>query len=233
MHVRSIIMILILTLIIGFANADRMTVAPQGADYSTIQQSLNNASDGDVIEVHSGVYKEHVHIQHSVVLLGVDTGSGLPVVNANGSSSAITIRANGTNVEGFNLTGSGGCGCGNAGIAVNSYDNIIKNNILYKNKYGIYIEPGMMNNTLYSNDFLENKIAANDTGGNRWSVEARGEGLIGFLRGAKLIGNHFSDYDEPGEGCNDTNSDGFCDEPRMIRDGPGIDEHPSVSPFHA
>lgn len=39
---------------------------------------------------------------------------------------------------------------------------------------------------------------------------------MGLLKGAKIIGNHYSDYDEPGEGCNDTNSDGFCDEPRTI-----------------
>ncbi|HOI19876.1 MAG: hypothetical protein GKC09_02345 [Methanosarcinales archaeon] len=54
------------------------------------------------------------HVLHSVALIGVDTGSGRPVIDANGSSSAITLRANGTRIEGFNLTGSGGCGCGNA-----------------------------------------------------------------------------------------------------------------------
>ena len=195
-------MILILIAIIGFANAARITVAPEGADYSKIQGALNNASDGDVIEVQSGRYVEHVYILHSVSLIGVDTGSGRPVIDANGSSSAITLRANGTRIEGFNLTGSGGCGCGNAGIFIDS-----------------------------SNDFLGNRVAANDTVGNRWSMEMKEEGLMGLLKGAKVIGNHYSDYDEPGEGCNDTNSDGFCDEPRMIRNGPGIDEHPLVAPI--
>ncbi|WP_348304108.1 hypothetical protein [Methanothrix sp.] len=195
-------MILILIAIIGFANAARITVAPKGADYSKIQGALNNASDGDVIEVQSGRYVEHVYILHSVSLIGVDTGSGRPVIDANGSSSAITLRANGTRIEGFNLTGSGGCGCGNAGIFIDS-----------------------------SNDFLGNRVAANDTVGNRWSMEMKEEGLMGLLKGAKVIGNHYSDYDEPGEGCNDTNSDGFCDEPRMIRNGPGIDEHPLVAPI--
>jgi len=56
---------------------------------------------------------------------------------------------------------------------------------------------------------------------------------MGLLKGAKIIGNHYSDYDEPGEGCNDTNSDGFCDEPRTIGNGPGIDEHPLVAPIIA
>lgn len=224
-------MILILTLIIGFATAAKITVAPEGADYSTIQQALNNASDGDIIEVQSGEYVEHVQVLHSVALIGVDTGSGRPVVDANKSSSAITLRANATRIEGFNLTGSGGCGCGNAGILVDSSHNIIQNNVLYKNRYGIYIEEGATNNTLYSNDFLENRVSANDTGGNRWSMEMKEGGLLGLLKGAKLMGNHYSDFDEPGEGCNDTNSDGFCDEPRMFGNGPGIDEHPLVVPI--
>ena len=231
MHARSIIMILILILIIGFATAAKITVAPEGADYSTIQQALNNASDGDIIEVQSGEYVEHVQVLHSVALIGVDTGSGRPVVDANKSSSAITLRANATRIEGFNLTGSGGCGCGNAGILVDSSHNIIQNNVLYKNRYGIYIEEGATNNTLYSNDFLENRVSANDTGGNRWSMEMKEGGLLGLLKGAKLMGNHYSDFDEPGEGCNDTNSDGFCDEPRMFGNGPGIDEHPLVVPI--
>ena len=226
-------MILILIAIIGFANAARITVAPEGADYSKIQRALNNASDGDIIEVQSGIYVEHVYVLHSVALIGVDTGSGRPVIDANGSSSAITLRANGTRIDGFNLTGSGGCGCGNAGIFIDSSDNIILNNILYKNRYGVYIEEGATNNTIHSNDFLKNRVAANDTVGNRWSMEMKEEGLMGLLKGAKIIGNHYSDYDEPGEGCNDTNSDGFCDEPRTIRNGPGIDEHPLVAPIKA
>jgi len=218
-------------MIIGFATAAKITVAPEGADYSTIQQALNNASDGDIIEVQSGEYVEHVQVLHSVALIGVDTGSGRPVVDANKSSSAITLRANATRIEGFNLTGSGGCGCGNAGILVDSSHNIIQNNVLYKNRYGIYIEEGATNNTLYSNDFLENRVSANDTGGNHWSMEMKEGGLLGLLKGAKLMGNHYSDFDEPGEGCNDTNSDGFCDEPRMFGNGPGIDEHPLVVPI--
>ncbi len=233
MHARSIIMILILILIIGFANAARITVAPEDADYSSIQEALNNASDGDIIEVQSGVYVEHVNVLHSVALIGVDTGSGRPVVDANKSSSAITLRANGTRIEGFNLTGSGGCGCGNAGILVDSSSNTIQNNVLYKNRYGIYIEEGAKNNTIYSNDFLENRVPANDTGGNSWGTEIKEGGLMGLLKGAKLMGNHYSDFDEPGEGCNDTNSDGFCDEPRMIGNGPGIDEHPLAAPMNA
>ena len=50
--------------------------------------------------------------------------------------------------------------------------------------------------------------------------------------GTKVYGNHYSDYDQPGEGCNDTNNDGFCDAPRKIGDGPNVDNYPSIPPLN-
>lgn len=230
-------LIIILILILGFANAATITVGPKDADYSVIQQAVDNASAGDIVEVQSGIYRENVYFFNMpVTLLGVDTGKGLPVVDAGGSSSAITILSNDTTVSGFNLTNSGHCGCGNAGVLVESFNNTIKNNVIFKNKYGIYVSPGKTNNTFVSNDFLENEIlTANDTNGNRWSEGEKAgglQGLLSFITGAKVIGNHYSDYDEPGEGCNDTNNDGFCDLPRNIGNGSAFDNHPSISPLN-
>jgi parallel beta-helix repeat protein len=229
-------LIIILILILGFANAAKITVGPKDANYSVIQQAVDNASAGDIVEVQSGVYRENVYLFNMpVTLLGVDTGKGLPVVDAGGSSSAITILSNDTTISGFNLTNSGHCGCGNAGILVESYNNTIRNNVIFKNKYGIFVRPGKMNNTFLSNDILENEISANDTSGNRWSEEEKAgglQGLLEFITGAKVIGNHYSDYDEPGEGCNDTNNDGFCDLPWKIGGGPNVDNYPSISPLN-
>ena len=229
-------LIIILILILGFANAAKITVGPKDANYSVIQQAVDNASAGDIVEVQSGVYRENVYFFNMpVTLLGVDTGKGLPVVDAGGSSSAITILSNDTTISGFNLTNSGHCGCGNAGILVESYNNTIRNNVIFKNKYGIFVRPGKTNNTFLSNDLLENEISANDTSGNRWSEEEKAgglQGLLEFITGAKVIGNHYSDYDEPGEGCNDTNNDGFCDLPRKIGGGPNVDNYPSISPLN-
>jgi parallel beta-helix repeat protein len=229
-------LIIILILILGFANAAKITVGPKDANYSVIQQAVDNASAGDIVEVQSGVYRENVYVFNTVKLLGVDTGKGLPVVNANGSGSAITVLSNDTTVSGFNLTGSGHCGCGNAGVMVESYNNTVQKNVIFKNKYGIYIRPGKTNNTFLSNDLLANEIlTANETSGNRWSEGEKAVGLRGLLSlitGAKVIGNHYSDYDEPGEGCNDTDNDGFCDLPRNIGNGSAVDSYPSISPLN-
>ena len=110
-------LIIILILILGFANAAKITVGPMDANYSVIQQAVENASTGDIVEVQSGVYRENVYFFNMpVTLLGVDTGKGLPVVDAGGSSSAITILSNDTTISGFNLTNSGHCGCGNVAV---------------------------------------------------------------------------------------------------------------------
>lgn len=134
-------------------------------------------------------------------------------------------------LERLNLTGSGHCGCGSAGIQVTSSNNTVLDNVLYKNKYGIYVKPGAVNNTFISNEFLDNDIAASDSDNNSWSSSGKAEGLhklTELLLGKKVQGNYYSDYDEPKEGCNDTNQDGFCDQPRNISGGSSVDLYPAI-----
>ncbi len=228
-----LILILIPILVLGYADATKITVGPKDADYSHIQQAIDNSSQGDIIEVQSGLYRENVYVYKTLTLQGIDAGSGLPVVDAGGSGSVISITSNDTTIRGFNITGSGGCGCGNAGIKVQSSNNIVQGNIIHKNKYGIYVQSGCVNNTFLSNDLLENEISVSDSGtNNRWNGSAPNAGLqslLAMISGSQIVGNHYSDYDEASEGCNDTNQDKICDQPRMIGSGPGKDDYPSVS----
>jgi len=228
-----LILILIPILVLGYAAASKITVGPKDADYSHIQQAIDNSSQGDIIEVQSGLYRENLYVYKTLTLQGIDTGSGLPVVDAGGSGSVISMTSNETIVKGFNITGSGGCGCGNAGLKVQSSNNIVQGNIIYKNKYGIYIQSGCENNTFLSNDLLDNEIAVSDSGiNNRWNESAPAAGLqslLAMVSGLSVVGNHYSDYDEVSEGCNDTNQDKICDQPRMIGSGPGMDNYPSVT----
>jgi len=227
-------LLITLILIIGSVQAAKITVGPADEDYPQIQKAIDNSTNGDVIEVHSGTYPERLNVFKAVNLIGVDTGDGLPVINANGLGSAITLMAPGSTVKGFNLTGSTGCACSrNAGIQVASGNNTIIDNVIYRNKYGIYVQQGYVNNTFISNDLLENQIAARDQGGNSWNSSSRKsgglQGLVDLITGNQMKGNHYSDYDKPREGCNDTNSDGFCDLPKRIVDGSSVDHYPSIS----
>jgi parallel beta-helix repeat protein len=224
-------LILIPILLLGCASASETIVGQTGANYSQIQAAIDGSTPGDTIKVLSGVYNENVNINKALNLVGVDSGSGRPLVNAGGSGSVITITASNTTVGGFNITGSGGCGCGHSGIKVLSSNNLIMNNIIYKNKYGIYIEAAGTNNSFVSNDLLDNSITISDSGrNNSWDASAKPGGLRGILEifsGPQIKGNHYSDYDEVGEGCNDTNKDLICDKPKAI--GSSLDNYPSIS----
>jgi parallel beta-helix repeat protein len=233
----SLIVLLIPILILGYATAARISVGPEDEDYPQIQQALDNSSEGDIIEVHSGTYKENVYIFKKVELLGVDTGEGMPLVDAGGSGSVINILYNDSIVEGFNITGSGHCSCGNAGVLVDSSNNSIKGNTIHNNKYGIYVRSGNSNNTFVSNDLLDNNITVSDEGNSTWdvSVELTGmQALVGLFTGKaeQNFGNHYSDYDEPAEGCEDADGNGMCDKPREIGDGKSRDSYASVAPLN-
>ncbi len=84
---------------------------------------------------------------------------------------------------------------------------------------------------MYRNDLLQNEIAAYDRGNDSWNSSTEAEGLqklAELVTGKQVNGNHYSDYDEPREGCNDTNEDGFCDQPRKIEGGSLVDLYPSI-----
>jgi nitrous oxidase accessory protein NosD len=80
--------ILVLSMV-GTASATNWSVNGSGedADFTRIQDAINNSKDGDTIIVHSGVYYENVVVDRSVTLRGI----WHPVVDAGGRESAITL----------------------------------------------------------------------------------------------------------------------------------------------
>jgi hypothetical protein len=93
-----------------------------GADFTRIQDAINNAKDGDTILVYSCIYYENVVVDKSVTLKGI----GHPVVDARRcGKSVVTLRADGITVEGFNVTKGSWEG---AGITISSSNNTITGN---------------------------------------------------------------------------------------------------------
>jgi nitrous oxidase accessory protein NosD len=96
------ITILVLCFVVTASATNWSVDGSGGADFTGIQDAINNASDGDTILVYSGIYYENVVVDKSVTLKGI----GYPVVDANGSDSAITLTADGITLVGFNATNS-------------------------------------------------------------------------------------------------------------------------------
>ena len=109
----------------------------KGTDYTTIQAAIDDASPGDEIHVDSGTYYENVVVNKQLTLIGINIGFGLPVVDAGGSSSAITLNADGIILEGFKTINSGNNWYSDAGIKVTSNNNRITANIATENVVGI------------------------------------------------------------------------------------------------
>ncbi len=107
-NIPIMVILLFLGIMTGSASAATWTVnVSGGANYIKIQDAIDNASVGDTILVYSGTYYENVNVSKQLILKGFDNGWGKPVVNANGSGSAITLAADGITLEGFTTTGGG------------------------------------------------------------------------------------------------------------------------------
>ena len=126
------------------------------ANFTTIQEAINNATDGDTIIVYKGTYYENIVINKSVALLGEDRYS--TIVDGNEAGSVISITADNVSVERFTIRRSG-THLYSSGIFVERSDgNHISHNAITNNNYGI--------NLYYSNDNLisDNTITDNNDG---------------------------------------------------------------------
>lgn len=76
-------------------------------DYATIQEAIDAAGDGETVWVESGTYDEHVVVNRTITVLGIDTGAGLPTVDPGNASCGVSISANNTVFEGFRVVRDG------------------------------------------------------------------------------------------------------------------------------
>ncbi|MGB3458549.1 MAG: NosD domain-containing protein [Halobacteriota archaeon] len=143
--------ILVLCLVVTAAATNWSVDGSGGADFTGIQDAINNASAGDTILVHSGVYYENVVVDKSVTLKGIDQ----PVVDANCSGSAITLTEDGVTLVGFTATNSGSS-WSDVGIKVTSNNNTITGNNVSSNGFGIYLSSSS-NNSITGNNVNNNR----------------------------------------------------------------------------
>jgi len=137
------------------SESETWTVDNDGsADFTTIQEAINNATAGDTILVNKGTYYEHVTVNKTISLIGNDTDQ--TIVNGGRTASVITITADNVNIRGFTVMNSG-FGPNDHGITIDrsSGTHISGNKILNNGNGGIglFFSP---NNTITGNAIFSN-----------------------------------------------------------------------------
>ena len=133
-----------------------ITVDDEGdGDFLSIQEAINHANIGDIIIVYSGIYNETILINIDDIIiegLNYELGSGhdedYPIINGICEGDVVKIISENTTIKGFIIQGSG-LEFFDAGIGIYSNNNIVSENGIFSNFYGIVIS----NNT---NNFITN-----------------------------------------------------------------------------
>ena len=124
-----------------------------GINYTSIQAAVNVAGEGDIIFVYNGTYNENLTINNQLTLKGI----GMPLVDAGEYGSAIMVGASGCIIDGFTINRSG-YSLEDAGIRVESDNNVIKNNIISNNWYGVHLRKHTSNNTIQDDIVISNRF---------------------------------------------------------------------------
>jgi len=145
-------------------------------NYSTIQEAINHATQGDTILVLPGTYPEHLTIDKSVSLIGKDKSS--TIIDGEETGNVIHIVANNVYIDNLTIQGSGK-GLYDSGIFIDyssstniNYNTIanssngiclfhsssttLLDNTVSDNKYGISIYSSS-NNLIHGNNVQSNK----------------------------------------------------------------------------
>ena len=129
------------------------------ADYTNIQDAIDNASDGDTIFVYSGIYYENIVIDKSINLIGENKNN--TIIDGGNLKDVVKIwNVDKVNISGFAILNSGD---NNAGVYIyRSADGIISNNFIVDNNYGVYVyknaSTGFSHTTISNNIILRSSV---------------------------------------------------------------------------
>ena len=143
----SPLLVLLALIVFGSSvKAETLTVGA-GAQFSSVQQAIDSAHQGDIVQVSAGTYTGNLTITKQITLEGV----ARPVLRGTGKESVLSILADGCVIRGFTIEHSGGdLTREDSGILVRSSNNRIEDIEMRDVLYGIYLY-GSRNNVLVRN----------------------------------------------------------------------------------
>jgi parallel beta-helix repeat protein len=127
-----------------------------GGVYTSIQEAINNANNGDTVFVYSGTYYENLVVEKTINLTGEDMNT--TIIDGGGDGNVVHINASLVKLSNFTIINSGSGGR-EAGIKVTSGQNTIYNNTITNNYSGIYLKDHGDENNISSNTIILNEIS--------------------------------------------------------------------------
>jgi parallel beta-helix repeat protein len=127
-----------------------------GANYTSIQDAVNNANAGDRILVYTGTYTENVDVKKPLIIKSESGNPGDTIVlAADPDDHVFYVTADNVIISGFGVTGANGIG--KHGIHLEGVvECAVTNNIVSNNRNGVYLLDSRKNtlrdNTVKSND---------------------------------------------------------------------------------
>ncbi len=120
----------------GFAAESQVLVVSADGPYTSIQEAVAAAKNGDTVQVRAGQYAGPLEINKALKLEGI----GWPVIDGNSQGTVVKLVAPGTKIEGFVIRNSGASlNEENSGLAGEAENLVIKNNRLEETLFGIYL----------------------------------------------------------------------------------------------
>jgi nitrous oxidase accessory protein len=129
----------------GFAGGDEMGPAasagiegrPAAGALSPLQQRIDAAAEGPVVEVGPGLYRGDLYLDRRVTLIG----RGRPRLEGSGTGSVVRIRASGVVVEGFDVDGrgEGDLGRDTSGVHIAAPAATVRDCRISNSLFGIYL----------------------------------------------------------------------------------------------
>ena len=130
-----------------------------GLYYETIQEAIDapETIDGHTIEANIGIYYEHLTISKSLKIVGKD--KNITTIDGNKTGSfVVQITANNVVLSGFTIRNSNTAPT--PAIRIDSSNNVISNNTIINNGWGIYAF-SVSNNTIENNLITNNVYGIN------------------------------------------------------------------------
>jgi parallel beta-helix repeat protein len=129
-----------------------------GANFTKIQNAIDNASDGDTVFVNNGTYNEILMIKKSINLIGAsryNTVVEWQNISENRQKNIVYIDADSCIIKDFLIVGVG-TNSDIIGININSSYNTISDNIILDTYKGVNFSRDSKNNNVYRNTISNN-----------------------------------------------------------------------------